>query len=153
MDAETGDRITLSLSPYEIAPRLSDPDLYPKGNFSKGLTTAKAVGNRLSTAVVYTNFMQEVLPAPGSDPTLSTDARFGSKEDRIGMLSRFLTQDGEESSKSTFMHIVPDVEATGGKVEIQYKRFDKEGNPIEKLGSAYVPVNFNFVSSKIPQIF
>jgi hypothetical protein len=101
-----------------------------------------SVGNRLSAARVVTNFMQEILSP-------EQDKRFGSKEDRIGQLSRFLDNSGEEQDRSAFLHIVPDVEATGGKIPILYNKYDKDGNQIgEKPAVAYVPVNFNFVSKK-----
>lgn len=148
-DADTGEKITLSLTPYEIAPRLSDSRLYtPEGNFSPGLTTAMTVGNRLQSSRVFTNFMQEVLPPTGEDGTANTDIRFSKKDDRIGGLSRFLSADGLEADKSTFLHIVPDVDASGGKVEITYAKYDEKGNRLEKNEVAYLPVNFNFVSSK-----
>ena len=148
-DATTGEKITLSLTPYEIAPRLSDNRLFtPNGNFSPGLSTAMTVGNRLQSSRVFTNFMQEVLPPAGEDGNTNTDIRFISKDDRIGQLSRFISTDGQEADKSTFLHIVPDVDATGGKVEIAYAKYDKDGTRLEKNGIAYLPVNFNFISSK-----
>lgn len=148
-DATTGEKLTLSLTPYEIAPRLNDSRLFtPSGDFSPGLTTAMTVGNRLQSSRVFTNFMQEVLPPTGEDGNANTDIRFSKKDDRIGGLSRFLSADGQEADKSTFLHIVPDVDSTGGKVEIMYAKFDEQGNRLEKNEVAYLPVNFNFISSK-----
>jgi len=148
-DATTGEKITLSLTPYEISPRLSDSRIYkPTGEFSPGLTTAMTVANRLQSSRVFTNFMQEVLPPEGEDGNTNTDIRFTSKDDRIGGMSRFLTADGLEADKSTFLHIVPDMDSTGGKLEIAYAKYDDKGNRLEKNEIAYLPVNFNFISSK-----
>lgn len=148
VDADTGENITLSLTPYEIAPRLSDSKMFAVHQSSQGLQTAMTVGNRLQAARVFTNFMQETLPSKGEDNDGITDSRFSSKDNRVGELSRFLSANGDESDKSTFLHIVPDVDATGGKIPINYFRYDKDGIKIEKNGKAFVPVNFNFTSSK-----
>lgn len=136
-DADNGgERVLLSLTPYEQAGRLSDPGF-------------KTIGERLKAATVYTNFMQEVLSSDsGDEETLLSDPRFTSKDDRIGFLSRFLSETGEEADKSTFMHIVPDVEATGGKIPITYAKYAPDGTRSTENGVAYVPVNFNFTSSQ-----
>jgi len=148
-DPTTGEKITLSLTPYEISPRLADSRIYkPTGEFSSGLTTAMTVANRLQSSRVFTNFMQEVLPPEGEDGNTNTDIRFSSKDDRIGGMSRFLSADGLEADKSTFLHIVPDMDSTGGKLEIAYAKYDDKGNRLEKNEIAYLPVNFNFISSK-----
>ena len=143
----TGEKIYLSLTPYEISPRLSDPRIFKGNDEFKSNSVAMSVGNRLSAARVVTNFMQEVL-----DP--SKDSRYGSKDDRIGELTRFLDNNGDEADRSAFMHIVPDVSSTGGKIKIQYRKYvDEEGKSITgdniyTQETAYVPVNFNFTDSR-----
>lgn len=142
-------RVVLSLTPYEIAPRLSDFRFFTTDKkYSGGLQTAMTVGKRLQASRVFTNYMQEVLPSKGKGENDLIDTRFGSKDGRIGLLSRFLDPNGDETDKSTFLHIVPDVDATGGKVEIQYRRIGEDGNYTTENGTAYIPVNFNFTSSK-----
>lgn len=154
-DNNTGEKVYLSLTPYEISPRLGDPNLFradindfdadlnkkiKSNNIKKSLSTALTVSNRLNAAKVTTNFMQEVL-----SPT--QDDRFSSKDDRIGEISRMFDNSGEEKDRSAFMHIVPDVEETGGKIPITYTMVDENGEVVEKDAVAYMPVNFNFINS------
>lgn len=164
-------KIWLSLTPNEISPRLSDINLFRpdrdyvveslswvnKGTSSaaKALskdsinTTRKAmtIGNRLQAARIVTNYMQEVL-----NP--KNDSRFGSKDQRVGQASRFLDKEtGKEQDRSAFLHIVPDLSASNGRIPIPYaiesKNKDENGGyKIEKYGTAYIPSNFNFVHSK-----
>lgn len=166
----TGNKIWLSLTPYEIAPRLADITLFRpnesdvsgavdfvsdfptdnkragqiKTNLRKGMT----VGNRLQAARIVTNFMTEIL-----NPRL--DTRFSSKDHRIGQASRFLnSESGEEQDRSAFLHIVPDLDLSNGRIAIPFGIEGKDVDPntgtrkIESYRNAFIPVNFNFVHSK-----
>lgn len=145
-DAETGENITLSLTPYEISPRLGDPRIFTFNSPDKSERIAGTVGNRLQAARVVTNFMQEVLN-PADESNRNGDKRFGSKDNRVGSLSRNLNSNGGQSDRSALIHIVPDVSETGGTIPIKYKKYI-DGKLSEDNGLAYVPVNFNFTSSK-----
>lgn len=158
---ETGNQIWLSLTPYEISPSLADISLFkpPKKYLDKqvdlleiknknnkaNLTKAMTIGNRLQAARVVTNYLTEVL-----NPKL--DTRYGSKDNRVGQASRFLdSETGDESDRSAFLHIVPDLDLSNGRIAIPYgveSQDDKTGKrKIDSVRTAFVPVNFNFVHS------
>ena len=184
----TGNKIWLSLTPYEISPNLADISLFRPNdedikkqlsNFYIGkekyedilkssqskdsagekakerisiintnLSKAMTVGNRLQASRIVTNYLVEIL-----NPRL--DTRYGPKDHRIGQASRFLNSEtGEESDRSAFLHIVPDLELSNGRIAIPFgiesrKKTDSITNQrkIESYRLAFVPVNFNFIHS------
>lgn len=181
---ETGNKIWLSLTPYEIAPRIADINLFRPSDeslvkqiaFAQGtnketkigdktwtdlekgrkttiktnLSKAMTVGNRLQASRIVTNYLTEIL-----NPRL--DTRYGSKDERVGQASRFLNSEtGEESDRSAFLHIVPDLELSNGRIAIPFAIEEKKDNnidpttgrrKIESYRAAFVPVNFNFIHS------
>jgi hypothetical protein len=181
---ETGNKIWLSLTPYEIAPRLADINLFRpedsdlekqiafaigtpqetkigdktwtdleksrKTAIKTNLSKAMTVGNRLQASRIVTNYLTEIL-----NPRL--DTRYGSKDNRVGQASRFLNfETGEESDRSAFLHIIPDLELSNGRIAIPFGIEEKKKDnidintgkrKIENYRTAFVPVNFNFVHS------
>lgn len=169
----SGEKVYLSLTPYEISPQLTDTKIVrpsvkdtaaylsetgktfgAKSNTVYSLRRGMTVGNRLNAAKIVTNYMQEVL-----NP--KEDSRFGPKDNRIGQTSRFLDSDGNESDRAAFLHIVPDLDILNGRIPIKYNTYKevdlkggKEGATKkasvknEKPALVYMPVNFNFNHSK-----